>query len=80
MPTGPTHVHPLTGRRGRGYTRRLRGGLLLCDDFSGVELDEHCAVRLEFFNGNAEAKVVQHQELEFEVVEFYLRETTDLFQ
>ena len=42
-----------------------RGGhvVLLSDYFASVELDEHCAVRLHFLEGNRQSKVVEQQEL-----------------
>lgn len=44
------------------------GCLLLSDDLSGVELDKHGAVGFDLLNRNREAKIVQEQELQFQVV------------
>ena len=56
---------------------RLAARLLL-DDLLGVELDEHTAVSFQLVDGDEELEVVEEEELEFEVVEFHERETTDL--
>ena len=44
--------------------------LLLGDDFAGVKLNEHGAVRVELFDGYGEAEVVEEEKLELEMVEF----------
>ena len=43
-------------------------GLLLGDDFAGIELDKHGAVGIEFFDGDGKAEIVEEEELEFKVV------------
>lgn len=42
---------------------------MLCNDFAGIEFNKHSAVCLDFFYRYRESKVIQKQELEFEVVE-----------
>jgi hypothetical protein len=54
------------------------GCLLLCNQFSSIELHQHSAIRLEFFHWHRKSKVVKNKELEFEVIEFHKRKTADL--
>lgn len=53
-------------------------GLLLGNNLSRVELDEHGAVGFDFFDWYGKAEVVQEEELELEVVELRKREAADL--
>ena len=45
-------------------------GLLLADDLASVEFNEHRSVSVELLDGDREAKVVEEEELELEVIEF----------
>lgn len=52
--------------------------LLLSDNLSCIEFDQHCAIGLQLFYGNAQSKVVKKEELKFEVVKFCQWQAADL--
>lgn len=60
---------PLDVREVVVFEALLLGRVLKCEDFAGVELDEHCTVCFQLFHGYREAEVVEKKELQFEVVE-----------
>lgn len=47
---------------------------------AGVKLDQHGGVRLQLFHRNGESEVVEHEELQLQVVQLGQRESTNLFQ
>ena len=56
----------------------MSGSLLLGDDLAGVELNQHCAVGLDFLHGDGEAEVVEEEELQFQMVQFWEGKATNL--
>lgn len=46
--------------------------------FSGVEFNEHRGVCLQLFHWNGKSEVVEHQKLEFQVVQLRQRKSTNL--
>lgn len=53
--------------------------LLLGDNLTCVELNQHGPVRFHFLKRHSQAKIVQKEELELEVVQFYKWQSTDLY-
>lgn len=47
-------------------------------DFSGVKFNKHRGVCLQLFHWNSKSEVVEHQELEFQVVQLRQGESTNL--
>lgn len=54
------------------------GSLLLSDDFSCVEFDQHRAVCFQLFHRYTQSEVVEQEELQFEIVQFCQRQPADL--
>lgn len=51
---------------------------LLRDNFPCIKLNQHGGIGLQVFHRNSQAKVVEQQELKFEVVQFSQGETANL--
>lgn len=52
--------------------------LLLSNDLSCVECDQHTAVSLELFNRDGKTEVVEKQELKFQMIQLHQGEASDL--
>lgn len=77
-----SHVHGIRVRIGRWRANRAGETSVLLlplgHNLSCVEFYEHCAIRLQFFDGNGQSEVVQKEELKFQVVQLHQWKTANL--
>lgn len=77
-----SHVHGIGGRircRIDGSWYGLLFLLLLGNDLTCVELDQHGSVGLQFLYWNGKSEVIEHEELKLEMVQFHQRKAANLY-